>query len=209
MNYRCILCYAQTTEDDDFHRMNGATAWRTHGNYGSRIIDDPHGHDPALEIHICDTCLLLHQWGVYAVTNPGPDETVAKWEPPKVDYFSKELIRIFRRSDGQFYSVAHGESSTSGNGVDDLIGLLKQLLEHEEYMTTRGHPFGIPKTDNFDVDTYMSLVRAQVCRAMFGYKNDGYPYAEEQERIWSELSEDDKNKIREWMDKLRTQLGLL
>jgi hypothetical protein len=89
----CFICekklepaFPDGIADDAFNQPYAATAFTTHGHYGSTVFD-PMDHS-YLELTICDECLVKRKHLIQHIQKREPrPETVfsRRWEPGKYD----------------------------------------------------------------------------------------------------------------------------
>lgn len=147
---RCICCGIRTTSETETEMMDGASAWRGNGNYGSRVLDDHRIEDQGHthEIHVCDLCLVLNAERVLVYTYKGEGrerrvETPPKvWEPPKAGpNRRRHHMLIWENEDGTFSSF-EGMPGGGGcyNGVaqaleQSFLRLQRSVLWSQEIST--------------------------------------------------------------------------
>lgn len=134
----CFKCGTPTqTLRPDEGMMDGATAWCTSGNYGSRLVD---GGKYGLEIHICDLCLLLARERVlqYEVGSQilGVSRNVYEaWDPPKVGPDVRRRVLVVWEDEHGRYCLADQDGGvTMWNVHETLQAVFDKLVEHDDFM---------------------------------------------------------------------------
>lgn len=125
---RCICCGTRTTSEHEIEQMDGATAWRGNGNYGSRLIDDHHFDVEHIhEIHVCDLCLLIYRNRVlvYPVKTVEGRKTYGPptlWDPGvgKPD-IRRRVLTVWENEDGTFSSCDSDGGAAYYNGASNAL----------------------------------------------------------------------------------------
>ena len=136
---RCFKCgtLTQTLRPDE-GMMDGASAWYTNGNYGSRLID---GGKHVLEIHICDLCLLLARDRVLQYERHLLDERKNRiyeaWDPPKVGPDPRRrVLVVWEDEHGRYCMADQGGGGVGWTTHDTVQGAFKRIEDRDEYMRT-------------------------------------------------------------------------
>jgi hypothetical protein len=140
---RCLCCGTRTQSlQPEEGPMDGATAWYSSGNYGSRVLDSAlHPEEPRLEIHICDLCLVLHRERVlqYDAREDRQDRGYTKWDVPKIGPdMRRRVLVIWETEDGKFVSAdREGGSGFGGGFTYCLEQTVERLIRSDEYQVAR------------------------------------------------------------------------
>ena len=78
MTKHCLIC--ETAIEVDDVAVHSATAWRTHGDYGSKVYD-PLAGDVFLEAFVCDDCLLRKRALIKEIVVGQTSEVVERRSP--------------------------------------------------------------------------------------------------------------------------------
>jgi hypothetical protein len=137
---RCIVCGTRTQSlQPEEGPMDGATAWYSSGNYGSRVHDtvgDP--ERPKLEIHVCDLCLVLHRDRVLQYDPREEPQTrgYTTWEPPVPGPdMRRRVLVVWETEDGKFLASARDGGCGSYHGLTDALEQsVERLIRSSKYL---------------------------------------------------------------------------
>lgn len=136
---RCLVCGTRTQSlQPEEGPMDGATAWYSSGNYGSRVHDnvgDP--EEPKLEIHVCDLCLMLHRARVLQY-NPKEDPRTrgyTTWEAPKSGPdVRRRVVVVLETEDGKFLAIDREGGCGSYHGYTEALEQsVERLIRSNQY----------------------------------------------------------------------------
>lgn len=127
---RCFCCGTRTQELKPREGcMEGSTAWKTGGNYGSQIVDNTSADDPVLEIQICDVCLLMRRERVlqFDATKSWREREYKTWATPTYGLdMRRRIIIVWETEDGQFTAA---DLEGGGGTHHGLTAALEQSTE--------------------------------------------------------------------------------
>lgn len=138
---RCLVCGTKTQSlQPEEGCMDGATAWYSSGNYGSRIHDtcgDP--TEPVLEIHVCDLCLMLHRERVLQYDRRQPPQTrvYSQWEAPKAGIdMRRRVLVVYETEDGEYHAEDHHEGRwfRSHGLTETLENSVARVIRNDQQM---------------------------------------------------------------------------